>query len=416
MLAHTDNRSGRSRLALAAAILACAGNAHALADGQLEPFVSHTVTRDDNVFRLSERSDPVTVLGSPSTSDTYRSTAAGLNFDVPAGRQRFEGGLWFNENRYDEFTILDFTERHGRATWQWRIGDALSGRLGATTDRALASLANVQGGVQLGTPNALDTRKAFLEADWLLTPRWRLHGEAARLEQSNGVAQLTVNDITSDGAGLQVTRLSPAGNELGLAVQTQDATLPNLQPVGAGLVDNSYRQHRVRLVTKWALSGHTQLRASAGRVSRRYEQLPARDHATGIYHAALEWKPTARFALLATAQRDISAPDEINAGVNVGFVLAETIALRPTYQLSEKFTVSGALAWSDWEYLGEPGLALGTVAPRQDRVRNTALALTYQAMRILRLELAVRRETRTSTADLGDYEVDVASLTARLAF
>src|SRR5688572_20452201 len=118
MHAHTDICSKRGRrvlrgLATASAILVWTGNAQALADGQLEPFVSHTVTRDDNVFRLSEQSDAAAVLGSPSKSDTYRSTAVGLNFDVPAGRQRIEGGLWFNDNRYDEFTILDFTERHG---------------------------------------------------------------------------------------------------------------------------------------------------------------------------------------------------------------------------------------------------------------------------------------------------------------
>lgn len=415
MLAHTGICSKRG-LATAAAILVWAGDAQALAGGQLEPFVSHTVTRDDNVFRLSEQTDTAAALGTPSKSDTYRSTAAGLNFDVPAGRQRFEGGLWFNDNRYDEFTILDFTERHARATWHWHVGDALSGRLGATTDRALASLANVQGGVQLGTPNALDTRKAFVDAAWLLTPRWRLRGEATRLEQSNGVAERTVNDITSDGAGLELSRISPAGNQIGLGVQTQDATLPVLQPVGMGLVDNSYRQHRVRLVTEWTLTGRSRLSASAGRVSRRFEQLPERDHATGIFNAAFEWKPTARFTLLATAQRDISAPDEINAGVNVGFVLAESIALRPSVRLSDKFTVSGALGWSDWEYLGDPGLALGTLAPRHDRVRNAALVVTYQPMRMLRLEVALRRETRSSTAEFGDYEADMASLSARLAF
>jgi len=49
-------------------------------------------------------------------------------------------------------------------------------------------------------------------------------------------------------------------------------------------------------------------------------------------------------------------------------------------------------------------------------VRNAALTLAYQAMRILRLELALRRETRSSTAAFGDYEADIASLSARLAF
>jgi hypothetical protein len=326
------------------------------------------------------------------------------------------GGAWVNDNRYDQFTVLDFTEVHGRAAWHWQAGNDLNGRIGATTDRALASLTNVQEGVQLGTPNALRTRKAFLDAAYLLTPRWRLRGEVIRLEQANAVAALTVNDMTSNGTGLELSRISPAGNQVGLALQAQDASLPNLQPVGASLIDNSYRQTRVRLVTDWTLSGRSHLIASAGKVSRSYVQLPERDYETGIFHAAYEWKPTGRFTLLATAQRDIGAPDEINAGVNVGFVLDQGIALRPVYQVTEKVSASGVLGLSEWEYLGDPGQTPGTVPPRTDKVRNVVLAFAYQPVRILRLVLALRRETRTSTADLGDYEVEVASLSARLAF
>ena len=243
------------------------------------------------------------------------------------------------------------------------------------TDRALASLANVQGGVQLGTPNALHTRKAFLDAAYLLTRRWRLGGEVSRLEQSNEVAVLAVNDMTIDGVGLELSWRSPAANRIGLALQAQDASLPNLQPVGASLIDNSYQQFRVRLVTDWTLSGHSHLIASAGMVSRRYVQLPERDHETGIFHAAYEWTPTGKFTLFATARRDIAAPDEVNAGVNVSYVLEQSIALRPVYRLTEKFSLSGVLSLSDWEYLGDPGQTLGTVPPRTDRVRNAVLTL-----------------------------------------
>jgi len=401
---------------MAAAILVWEGDAHALADGQLEPFASYALTRDDNVFRLSSQSDPASVLGTPSTADTYSTASAGLNFDVPAGSQRFVGGVWVNDNRYDQFTALDFTEVHGRAAWHWQAGDAFSGRVGATTDRALASLANVQGGVQLGTPNALHTRKAFLDAAYLLTPRWRLGGEVSRLEQANAVAALAVNDMTIDGVGLELSWRSPAANRIGLALQAQDASLPNLQPVGTSLIDNSYQQSRVRLVTDWTLSGHSHLIASAGMVSRRYVQLPERDYETGIFHAAYEWTPTDKFTLFATARRDIAAPDEVNAGVNVSFVLEQSIALRPVYRLTEKVSLSGVLSLSDWEYLGDPGQTLGTVPPRTDRVRNAVLTLAYQPMRVLSLEAALRRETRTSTVALGDYEVQVASISARLAF
>jgi exopolysaccharide biosynthesis operon protein EpsL len=401
---------------LSAVALTWVGETHALWDGQLEPFVAHSITRDDNVFRISAQSDPAIVLGAPSKSDTNDTTSAGLNFDLPVSRQRFTGGLSVAKNHYDRFTVLDFTERHARAVWQWQAGSAFSGRLGYTNDRALASLANVQSGVQSGTPNPLETSKAFVEGIYRMGARWQLKGEASKLKQSNEVPVRQVNDITNDGAGLGISYVTPADNQLGISVQTQKGDLPNLELINASLVDNSYRQRRVAVTTDWNISGHSHLRASAGKVRRSFEDVPARDHESGFYRAAYDWKPGDRFALTVTARRDIGAPEEINAGVNIGFVLVKGIALRPTYRMSEKLDFSGSYETADWEYLGDAGVALGTVAPRSDRVRSTALAMSYQPVRALRLGLALRRETRTSTAALGDYKVEVVSLSAQMTF
>lgn len=403
-------------LILAAGAACWARDARALWDDKLEAFVAHSVTRDDNVFRISGDSDPLTVLGAPSKADTVNTTSIGLNLDLPLSQQRLLGGLSFSENRYDRFTVLDFTERHARAIWQWQAGSDISGQLGHTNDRALASLANVQGGVQLGTPNPLETKKTFVDATYRVTPRWHLRGEASRIEQENELAERQANDIRNDGVGLALMYVTPAETRIGLELQRQDGELPNAQLVNGTLVDNSYRQDRVAVVFDWPISGLSRLRASAGRVERRFVQLPARDYATGIFHADYEWRPTDKLSLVAAAQKDIAAPDEVNAGVNIGFVLVKSLALRSTYRMTDKVDVSGRLEYGDWEYLGDPGIALGTVAPRSDRVRTAALAVSYRPIRAVRLELGLRRETRTSTAAFGDYEADIVSLGARLAF
>lgn len=417
-----DGRGGRAtwrRMGMAllpAAALAWADGAHALWGDRVELFAAQTVTRDDNVFRLSSQSDPASVLGTPSKADTYSTTSAGLNFDVPVSRQRFTGGLWVADNRYDQFTVLDYTEHHGRATWQWEAGSRFNGRLGYTQDRALASLANVQGGVQVSTPNPLTTQKGFFDAEVLLGARWRLRAEVSRLAQENEAAPQQVNDITDDGAGLTLKYVTPAGNQIGFGVHMQDAELPNAQLVNGILVDNSYRQRRASVVTEWHMTGHSQLRASAGWVERSFVQLPERDHATGFFRAAYAWNPSGSFTLAATAQRDIAAPDEVNVGINVGFVLVQGVALRPAYRVSDKLELSGSLEAADWDYLGDPGMALGTVPPRSDRVRAVALGIGYQPWRAVRFALALRHEERSSTAEFGDYVDQVASLSARLAF
>jgi len=40
--------------------------------------IAQSFARDDNVFRLSSRSDPASVLGTPSKAGTYSTTSAGL--------------------------------------------------------------------------------------------------------------------------------------------------------------------------------------------------------------------------------------------------------------------------------------------------------------------------------------------------
>jgi len=409
----------RRRLALAllaAGLAAAATDSQALWGGRIEPFVAASVTHDDNVFRLSGQADPSALLGSSSKSDTYTTTSIGLNFDLPVSRQRFLGGLSFNDNRYDQFKVLNFTERHGRVLWKWVAGNDLSGELGHTRDRALASLSNVQGGFQSGTPNPLDTEKTHLNAAYSLDARWRLRGELVRLDQSNGVTAQQFNDITLDGIGVGLHYVSRAGNSVGLDLKTQDGRMPNRQPVGGMLVDNSYRQNRAGVVAEWTLSGHSRLRAGAGLVDRSYDQLSERDYDTGTYRAGYEWTPTGKTTVVVSAQRDIGAPDEVNAGVNSSFVLVQGISLRPEWRATEKLNVSAFVDYSDWEYLGDPGLALGTVPPRSDRVRTLALSLGYQPLRTVRLDLGLRRENRSSSVAFGDYAVTIFTLGARVAF
>jgi hypothetical protein len=161
---------------IAAAILAPVTDAVALWNDRLELFAAETVTRDSNVFRLSGASDPATQLGTSSKADTYTTTDLGFRFDVPVSRQRFLGEWAWTENRYDQFTVLDFSGNRGKAAWQWQAGNDLSGELGYAQTRSLASLSNVQSGVQISTPNPIHKRNAYFNGIYLLTPRWRLKG------------------------------------------------------------------------------------------------------------------------------------------------------------------------------------------------------------------------------------------------
>ena len=131
-----------------AGVLVPVTDAVALWDDKLELFAAQTLTRDDNVFRISSGLDPAAALGSSSKGDTSSTTSLGFNLDVPESRQRFQGGVTWNKTRYDRFTVLNWDGHQGQGIWLWQVGNDISGQLGYTETFALASLANVQSGVQ----------------------------------------------------------------------------------------------------------------------------------------------------------------------------------------------------------------------------------------------------------------------------
>jgi len=403
-------KSLRALTVAGAGVLVPATNAFALWDDRLELFASETVARDNNVFRLSSAVDPTAALGTSSKADTYQITSFGLGFDVPVSRQRFVGGYARNYTRYNRFTVLDLDGYEGRALWFWQIGNELNGQVGYTERLTLASLANVQSGLQSVTPDFLKTREAFFNAAYKLTARWQIRGQANWLDQSNSASGRKVNDTSVDTGGVTVSYITPANNQIGINVTVADANVPTRELVAALAVDNSYRQQYLGAVTEWTLAGHSRVDLRAGRVTRDYAQLPQRNYAGPFFFAGYEWKPTGKLTFNAVAQRDISSTEEINTG----FVVIKRIALSPTWQATEKISVDVVFEHSDRDYRGDPGQVLGTVGPRTETVRAASLGVSYRPLRTVTVNLAARRETRTASVAFGDYAANIVSLGVRL--
>ena len=400
---------GFEAVAIVAGVLMPVSDAAALWKDKFEVFVAAGVTHDDNVFRLSSASDPAVVLGSSSKGDTYKTTSLGFRLDLPVSRQRFLAGLRWDKHRYDRYSVLNFTDHDGQAIWKWQAGNDLKGELGYTETLELASLANIQGDVQLSAPNPLKTQRTFASAAYMFSPRWRLQGELSKRKQTNGVFQ--ENDIGINGTDLTASYITPADNQIGVNLRVDDGNLPNGQTVGTEVIDNDYRQQTVAAVLGWTITGHSRVNARAGRIKRDYEQLSQRDFDGPMYRVAYNWTPTGKFVLTAILQRDIAADEQ----VNTSFALVRGIALYPTLRLTEKINLSGGLEWSHRDYLGDPELLLAGET-RTERVRATALTATYKPIRPVTLEMRLRRESRSSTLAFGDYEADIVSVSAGISF
>jgi exopolysaccharide biosynthesis operon protein EpsL len=382
--------------------------AFAFWDGKLTLFAGEKVTRDDNVFRISKDLDPATTIGSSSKGDTYHTTSLGLNLDVPVSRQRFQGGYTWNDNRYDRFSDLDYKGHDARAIWLWQLGNDLSGQLGYAETLSLASFVYIQS----RTPDPLKTRQASLNGALLVTPRWRLQAGWAGLEQTNGDPALQGNDINIASMDVTLSYVTPANNSVGFSTRVEDGRFPNREFVPGSTLDNTYRQYDAGIVVDWAVTGVSHLTARVEHVSRRYDHLPQSDVDGNTALAEYGWTPTGKFSLAATVRRDISPYQDIQSS----FVLVKGVTLRPKLGVTEKIDVSGVFGYSNWYYLGDPGLVSGGVQGRIDRVRSATATVSYRAARSLTFLVSAQRELRTSNAALADYAFDVVSLSARIAF
>ena len=385
-----------------------ATHAFALWGDKLQLYVEEKAARDDNVFRISKDADPVSAIGSTSRGDRYHTTSLGFNFDVPLSRQRLQAAFAANDTRYDQFTNLDFTGFDARAVWFWQLGNALGGQLGYTESLSLASFAYIQA----NKPDALRTRQTFLNAAFLITPRWRLQTGWSRLQQSNSDAARQVSDINIASTEASLGYVTPANNSVRFATRVEEGNYPQREFVPGSLLDDAYRQYAAGIVVDWTVSGASHVTARADHISRRYEHLRQSDVDGNTVLAEFSWKPSGKLSLAATARKEISPYQDIQSS----FVLVKGVSLRPKLNATEKIEVSGVFDYSNWNYLGDPGLVSGGVQGRMDRLRSTTATISYRPARKLSFSLSAQREIRTSNTPLADYAFKLISFNARIAF
>jgi exopolysaccharide biosynthesis operon protein EpsL len=406
---------------LAAGLALGAGDAFALWGDKLELFASERLTYDSNPFRLSSGLDPQPLIGSSSRADWYSTTSAGLNLDVPWSRQRFQGGYQSNVSRFDKFTQLDNTGYEGRALWLWQAGNDLSGTLGYTEAKNLASFAYLGGGGSSISPQTfaadpLTTKLGYFTAIYNLTPSWRLRGGVNDLQQThqNDTAKINDVEIRSSNAGLAY--VTAANNQFGVEAVKDDADYPNRLFFEGAAIDNSYRQTGAGIFGDWTLSGSSHFLWNVRRVHREFPDLPQRDFSAWTYRLQYDWTSSPRFVLSAVAAQDVTATEDTAAN----FVLAKTVSLLPTYRWTEKTVFTGIISWSKRDSIGDPGFGqvpgLSFQPGREDKIWVFQADANYHYSRNWTFIATLRREQRTSNVQFADYIANIASLTARFGF
>jgi exopolysaccharide biosynthesis operon protein EpsL len=409
-MAHSDSgfwrrAIGASGSALAAWAALLPGPAWALWNDRIEVFASENVTYDSNVFRTSLKLDPTLVTGSPERGDTVSTTALGFLLDVPVSLQRFQAGYTWYTSRYNRFTDLNHDGRVAFATWNWSVTPRLTGDLGYQEQSNLASFANIQG----RRPDLVTSRMAFASGAWMATPSWRLHSivNAGQTSHDDPVRAAT-NDIENASVEAGVSYVSPQENRIGIAARAERGRSPHDFVVFGAPFNNAYHQDSIGVQGRWVVTGLSRFDGRADYTRREYDQLPQRNYSGPTGRATYTYTPTGKITIAATAQRDVAPLEDVSAS----FVLVTGVTVRPDWAITEKVNIRGAFAYNVWDYRGDPALGLSFT----HRVRSAGVSVLYHPTLHISLVGGVTREVRTSTAQFGDYEVNTASVEARIGF
>ena len=382
-----------------AAILSVPLRCFALFDDHVEVWAAENATHDTNVMRLSSSIDPAS-LGIPQRGDDIFTTTLGINGHANPGQQRFAGeATWFRSN-YRTLKDFDFTGHAYKLDWAWLLDSRFNGSLGYTEAKGISSFSNIQSPVK----DLVTSRYLYGTGTWNMTPRWRANAKLDAGENRHSDVDRSVNDLDNQSAELGLSYVTPLDNSFGTVARYEHGKLPHAPVTGT----NEYNQAGIGVMMVWMPAGHSRIDARADYVHRDYNNGSQADYNGPIARIIYTWTPTPKFAMAASAYRDVGPANDIQTSL----VLITGAYIRPRWTVTEKVTLQANAEYNVWDYKQDPA-AGGNF---RHRVRLFGASAAWRATEKILFQAGVNREVRTSTLPTGDYEVTVAFIEGRIGF
>lgn len=347
-----------------AALCGCALSlpAHAALSDTLHPFLGVTYTTDNNLFRLPDDVAP----GPEGRSDTLRQVMFGVSLDRPIGRQRIEANVKLSKVHFNKYSELDYSGEDADATFNWRLGDQLSGAVGGRYSQTLSSFNDFHS-VQR---NLRVQRNGFANLNWRVWPRWQVRTRYWQDEFRYDLPSQKYLDRTERNAELGFDYLSPTGSTVGLVARRQRGDYP--AGVRSFLSNEDFTQDTYRLKVLWLASAQSKLELEAGHSARRHEDSSSRDASGTNGRLTATWSPRATLTFVGAAWRDFS-PYE---GGLTPYSLDRGASLRGSWSPLDRVRVDAQVQTVHRDF-SEPRLGSVLLPPFGDSSRSASLGVSY---------------------------------------
>jgi exopolysaccharide biosynthesis operon protein EpsL len=363
---------------------------------------------DDNLFRLPDS----------EKSDRILTTNAGIKINKPYSMQRFQVDATAVDNRYDNYSYLDYTAFNYRAAWLWQLTPDIKGTLSADQQQVLNSFAEFRNfNNQLETTRSIQTNQnRIFDFDARISGGWHLLGGVSELRSRNSISFNAVGDFVQTGANVGIKYVAPSENSIALVQRAYNGNYRGRALDVTNQLDTGFRHHETEAQLVWRLTGKSLIDAKLGYVDREHDNFSSRDYDGMTGRLAYNWQPTGKLGITTSVSRNLySYQQAMNS-----YYVADTFAITPIWHVTEKTSLSMRYDFSHRDYRG----AIDPIAEhRKDNVQSLMLSADWKPLRTVTVTGALRHEMRSSSfnnpnAAGGDLEYDAnsATISAQLLF
>ena len=366
-------------------------------------FAADQESFDNNLFRLPTSVTDVSATVGPNASreDHINTASAGLDGQWDLGRQIVAVNLRADDNRYASNTDLNHVSGSDSAIWNWALGSALSGQVGADYNRSIASFVNTD----VYTRNLVDQWEYFGGGRYQVGPRWAIFGGVIQTDTRLSAVASRENDNNQKSVEVGTEYATGSQDRFGFEYRYTDASYENALLSNGAALSPDYNDERARLFLKYAVSDKTLIDASAGYLRRDYPNHGIGEFSGDIWRASVQWQPRDKTQILAVAWRELHA----YLTAESDYYVSNGVSISPIWYPSEKISTSLLLSSEKQDYIGSaPGVTVE--GSRHDKVFAEQANVGYTPVRYVTLNFTLRHEERSSNQGQFGYNDTLAMI------
>lgn len=366
------------------------------------PFLSYTRYYDSNLYRLAESEYQLV----PKLSDQYSVLSAGLNVGWQPGRQRVNASASKSLVRFSRYSNLDYDGSDLQLKWNWKLGNRLSGQVGASESTTQSSLSD-----QLGLPvnNQVTRDNRFANAEWQFHPRWNVGVGAAALSATNSTYPQSLSDYEDSSVSASLGYTTPKGSKLRGEFRRVEGEYRN-RPIS--FVDRLYTQTEYNLLGDWNMTGKLIARGKIGYTQRENDTQSGRDFAGMTGRISADYFPTGKTMLNWALYREIANSDDINAT----YQLSTGTSLGAAWLVSSKITLRANGSFENRNFEGDTGVVIPGLVQRDEDTLSGSLSLSYAPLRMATIDVGLQAGRRDSNTPVNDYTFRSVFVSVRADF